>query len=228
MIERLRRTTTLVLGPFGSGKTEIALSLARELARAGESPFLVDLDIVTPYFRARDARSLLEEEGVRLVAPGGEIGVSELPALPPGIAGALRQGALGAATTLADVGGGIEGAHALMHLLPELAGGHTHGLIVLNRNRPEGSGEGLERFVVGLRKRRIPAELALSNTHLGWETSLPEWLEGLEWAHAEAARLGLDLVATGVPEPLAERASAQAAGLPLVVVTRVLRYPWEV
>ncbi|MFA6800599.1 MAG: hypothetical protein WCR19_00665 [Acholeplasmataceae bacterium] len=44
-------------GYYGSGKTEIALNLAIK----NHVKYLVDLDIINPYFRAREAKHLLNE-----------------------------------------------------------------------------------------------------------------------------------------------------------------------
>ncbi len=66
----LHRRVTVFVGHFGSGKTEIALNGALDLAATGEPVTLVDLDVVKPYFRSRAARNLLEQAGVELVAPG--------------------------------------------------------------------------------------------------------------------------------------------------------------
>ena len=50
------KRVSLVVGHFGSGKTEIALNGALDLAAGGEPVALVDLDVVKPYFRSRAAR----------------------------------------------------------------------------------------------------------------------------------------------------------------------------
>ena len=58
----------LVAGHYGSGKTELAVSLALLAAKA--RPYakaaLIDLDIANPYFRSRERRELLEGAGVAL------------------------------------------------------------------------------------------------------------------------------------------------------------------
>ena len=65
--ENLPKARILVLvGNYGSGKTEISLNLALKLARRGEKVTLVDLDIVNPYFRSSERTELLEKEGVSL------------------------------------------------------------------------------------------------------------------------------------------------------------------
>ena len=56
--ENLPKARILVLvGNYGSGKTEISLNLALKLARRGEKVTLVDLDIVNPYFRSSERAS---------------------------------------------------------------------------------------------------------------------------------------------------------------------------
>ena len=45
----------VICGHFGSGKTEISLAKALEMAHQGEKVSLVDLDNVNPYFRSKDS-----------------------------------------------------------------------------------------------------------------------------------------------------------------------------
>jgi hypothetical protein len=78
-----RRRLVIITGPFGSGKTEIALGYALASAAAGRATALVDLDIVNPYFRAQDHRAELERGGVRVVCPEEPLSRYELPALSP-------------------------------------------------------------------------------------------------------------------------------------------------
>ena len=43
-------------GPFGTGKTEVAINYALTLARLDQAVTLTDLDVVAPYFRSREMR----------------------------------------------------------------------------------------------------------------------------------------------------------------------------
>ena len=67
MSERSR--VTVICGHYGCGKTNLALNLALEAAAKGEKVTVADLDIVNPYFRSSEYGGLLEEHGVRLIAP---------------------------------------------------------------------------------------------------------------------------------------------------------------
>ena len=56
---RIRRVT-LFAGHYGSGKTNIAVNYALYLRSLGKPVALGDLDIVNPYYRAKDSQAELE------------------------------------------------------------------------------------------------------------------------------------------------------------------------
>ena len=76
----------VIAGHYGSGKTELAVSLALSLANQQGKNYprlaLVDLDVANPYFRSREQQKLLEDQGVRVYSDtfGGSM-TAELPAL---------------------------------------------------------------------------------------------------------------------------------------------------
>ena len=127
------RRVTLLVGHFGSGKTEIALNGALELAAVGEAVTLADLDVVKPYFRSRSARQLLAERGIELIAPAGECVHADLPIIVPQVRTALRNPSR---RTIMDVGGDDTGARVLGSLSDAIARSETDCLVVLNFRRP--------------------------------------------------------------------------------------------
>ena len=63
---------TVIVGAYGSGKSEISVNAAFALRQAYPAPakiLLADMDIVNPFYRSADAGKILEEAGVRVVAP---------------------------------------------------------------------------------------------------------------------------------------------------------------
>ena len=54
----------LIVGNYGSGKTEVAVNLAIRLSE-GRDVSVADLDIVNPYFRSREARAAMAASGSR-------------------------------------------------------------------------------------------------------------------------------------------------------------------
>ena len=100
----------VVVGNYGSGKTEISLNLALKYAQRGEQVTLVDLDIVNPYFRSSERTDLLEAHGIRVYAPSFAMTTVDVPSLPAELpAPAAAQGR----RVLPDVGGDATGAAAL-------------------------------------------------------------------------------------------------------------------
>lgn len=53
----------VVVGHFGSGKTEFSINLALALAEKRRPFALADLDIVDPYFRSRECAELFQKQG---------------------------------------------------------------------------------------------------------------------------------------------------------------------
>ena len=58
----------VLLGAFGSGKSELALNMAIRAAKQGPCT-LVDLDVINPYFRTSERGDVLTPAGVELIMP---------------------------------------------------------------------------------------------------------------------------------------------------------------
>ena len=63
------RKMIVLVGNYGSGKTEIAVNLAVNGANQGLRTLVIDLDKVNDYFRMSDRVALLSEKKVNLVSP---------------------------------------------------------------------------------------------------------------------------------------------------------------
>jgi hypothetical protein len=77
----------VIVGSYGSGKTEVSINLAVNRKRAGLDVRIADLDLVNPYFRTREARGPLSEIGIEVILPPEEYLQADLPILSPAIAG---------------------------------------------------------------------------------------------------------------------------------------------
>ena len=76
---------TIIIGAYGSGKSEIAvnMSLAQRKALPDRKLLIADLDIVNPFYRSSDCAKDLEEAGIRLVTPLYAGSNVDAPVLPP-------------------------------------------------------------------------------------------------------------------------------------------------
>ena len=72
----------ILVGHYGSGKTEIALNMALEMKNHFDQVALVDLDIVNPFFRSAEQGDVLKQAGVKLLAPTFALTGLDIPALP--------------------------------------------------------------------------------------------------------------------------------------------------
>ena len=76
---------TIIIGAYGSGKSEIAvnLSLAQRKALPDKKLLIADMDIVNPFYRSSDCAASLEEAGIRLITPMYAGSNVDAPVLPP-------------------------------------------------------------------------------------------------------------------------------------------------
>ena len=76
---------TIIIGAYGSGKSEIAvnMSLAQRKALPDKKLLIADLDIVNPFYRSSDCAKDLNEAGIRLVTPLYAGSNVDAPVLPP-------------------------------------------------------------------------------------------------------------------------------------------------
>jgi Mrp family chromosome partitioning ATPase len=77
----------IVVGNYGSGKTEVAINLAVHQHRLGTKVRMADLDLVNPYFRTREARTSLNALGIEVILPPEQLMQADLPILMPQVAG---------------------------------------------------------------------------------------------------------------------------------------------
>jgi len=216
----------VIVGNYGSGKTEVSVNLALNLVERGRRVAIADLDIVNPYFRCREATEEMDERGINVIVPRGEFHAADLPILLPEVRGAI----LGKTdVTILDVGGDDVGARIIGSLAGAISSVPHAVLQVVNERRP------FTDTVVGCTKIMREIESAarlrvtglISNTHLMEYTDADTVARGYALA-AEVARstgLRVELVAAE-RSILAGMAPAQLDGTPVLGIDRRMLPPW--
>jgi hypothetical protein len=221
------RRVTVLVGHFGSGKTEIAINGALDLVALGRRPVLVDLDVVKPYFRSRSARHLMHDRGVRVIAPEGENVYADLPVILPEIRTLLRDAS---SQLILDAGGDPTGARVLGSLMDAIADEETDTLAVLNFRRPftESVDDALTmvRQIEAASRRRVTG--VVSNTHLMTETTPALVVEGYELTCTTAARLGVRVAAVAADEELLPKLDAEVFECQVLPLRRIVKPPFEI
>ena len=125
---------TVFSGHYGSGKTNVALSVALGLARSGQSVTVADLDIVNPYFRTKDSARELEKAGIELICSDYANTNVDIPALPQSMYAITDDRSR---KVVVDLGGDDRGALALGRLAPAILEENDFDLFaVINMFRP--------------------------------------------------------------------------------------------
>ena len=215
---------SIITGHYGTGKTEFAVNLALALTKECDRVMLADLDIVNPYFRSRERRTLLEEAGVRLISSSQACSDADVPALPAELLTILENRDV---KGVLDIGGDPVGARVLARFQPKFLMEDYQLIYVLNANRPEV--RETENAIAYLRGIEATTGLTctgiVNNTHLCGETTEEEIRKGAALA-AEVSR------ETGIPvlcHVAEEKFIPSLSDLPETVfpITIQMKKPWE-
>jgi hypothetical protein len=214
----------IVVGHFGSGKTEVALNLAFTLAARGYAFALADLDIVDPYFRSRECKALLEAKGGRLIMSSSQHMDADLPAMPPDVVTLFQQSCR---YGVMDIGGNPSGARVLARYRHELQQCEARLWCVVNGNRP--LSDTPEKAVYYLREiekaARMPVQGLINNTHCCQYTAVSDVRQGAILAEEVSARTGIPVICHAVPRRLATAVAAFVN--PVFPMDLYMKKPWE-
>ena len=164
-------------GGFGSGKSEVAVNFAIDMAKRSQKTILADLDLVNPFFASRDAKEKLINKNVRLVAPGGKLAFGDVPNLPTEIIALMKQDN----DMLIDLAGDEVGSLVIGYLSKLVIGrGNYEFYLVINPYRPfAGELESIKELRQLLEKAGlIKFTGIISNPNMVEETNLDLVLKG--------------------------------------------------
>jgi hypothetical protein len=216
----------VVVGNYGSGKTEVSINLAVHRKRAGVDVRIADLDLVNPYFRTREAKGPLSEMGIEVVLPPDQYLQADLPILSPLVAGMIRRSA---ELTLLDVGGNDVGATVLATLEDAFKNRPKRVLQVVNPLRP------FTETIEGCLKVRAEIEQAaklavdgiIGNANLIDETTADDIYDGYEFVKRLSEQSGLALEFITVARKLLPAVDVRRFSCPVLPIERQLVPPWQ-
>ncbi len=207
--------------------TSFALNdLAVDQNEAGVPVRMADLDLVNPYFRTREARQMLAEQGIELVLPPQTYMHADLPILTREVAGLI--GTPGPLTIL-DVGGDHVGATVLAALADAFKKSTFELLQVVNPYRPKTD------TIDGCLLMRGEIENAAGLKVSGWignanlidETNPETIYDGYRFMTKLAQKSGLPLHFVTAPVHLMDQLDLSAIDCPVLSIRRQLVPPWK-
>ena len=193
---------TLLCGHFGSGKTNVAVNIAYELAKQKSNVVALDLDIVNPYFRTKDSVEEFKSKGIKLVASEYANTNVDIPALPQEMYSVTDDKSI---TAVLDVGGDDRGALALGRLAPEIREENNYDmLLVINCYRPltPDAPSTLEIMREIETACKIKFTGIVNNSNLGPLTTDEDVLSSQKYADEVSELSGLPVVLTTVTQSL--------------------------
>jgi hypothetical protein len=216
----------VIVGSYGSGKTEISINLAVNRKRAGIEVQIADLDLVNPYFRTREAKETLSKLGIEVVLPPEQYLQADLPILSPMVAGLIRRPKQ---LTLIDAGGDHVGATVLGALADSLRGKSVHMIQVVNPFRP------FTETIPGCLKMREEIEKAskmkitgiAGNANMIDETKTDDIYSGYDFVRSLSEESNLPLEFITVPLELLPEINAEYFSCPILPIGRQLVPPWK-
>jgi len=216
----------IIVGNYGSGKTEIAINLAVYRKNQGIDVRVADIDLVNPYFRTREARKQLAELGIEVILPPDQYMHADLPILSRSISGLIRNPA---ALTILDVGGNDAGATVLAALADAFKTGSYQMLMVVNPFRP------LTQTLDGVIKIKREIENAsklcitglIGNSNLIEESTAEIICSGYAFMAEISDKLVLPIEFITVPVHLLNKLKREQFLYPILPVKRQLDPPWK-
>lgn len=182
----------IIIGHYGSGKSEFSVNYAVKLAELGKKVALADLDIVNMYFRSREKSSEMEALGIKVIGSQINTPSIEVPSISAEVLTPLQDTSYEA---ILDVGGDQVGARALDRYVDYFTEGNYDMFFVLNANRPET--QTVEKTLEYMTKiedvSRAKITGIINNTHLLRSTTAEDVLRGQELALEVSARTNIKL-----------------------------------
>ena len=204
---------TIISGHYGSGKTNIAVSLAYDLKKVEEKVAIADIDIVNPYFTTKDNEQQLERAGIRLICSEYANSNVDIPALPQDMYAVTDDKEL---HSILDVGGDERGALALGRISPAIREENDYQMLyVVNKFRPltKDADSAIEVM------REIEAACGLkftaiiNNSNLGAETTADDVIGSLDYAAEISQKTELPVLFTSVNRSVAEQLNGEIENL---------------
>ena len=205
------RRIRIITGHYGSGKTEFAVNYVKKLRESVDGRVAIaDLDIVNVYFRSREKKEELEENGLQVIASNLDTAVADVPA----VSGAMTMPVINKEYQyVVDLGGNDVGTLVLGRIKPLLDHAEADFFMVVNAYRPntstpEGIIEQMENleYAAGLKVTGF-----INNTNLVRETTAECLLHGDEVLKEVTKRTGVpvkyvsyvkDVMTEEIPEGL--------------------------
>jgi len=195
------RRLKIIIGAYGSGKSEISVNLALEMRKTApeDKILLADLDIVNPFYRSADAAGVLEENNIRLISPMYANSNVDAPVLSGEVYVIFDDDSY---RGVFDIGGEDMGATILGSMRSRLNNTGAELLMAVNTRRPFTSTA--DEIIIMASELQEASKMKITglinNTNILEQTTAQDVIEGEKILLEVSQKTGIPLVLTTVME----------------------------
>jgi predicted kinase len=219
------KNLTIIVGHYGSGKTEFAVNYAVKSKEDNPKVNLIDLDIINPYFRSRERRNELKELGVNVIESSIKNKNLDLPALSPAINGAINEKG---SKTIIDAGGDPIGAKALSRYNNQIKKLDYDMFLVVNANRPET--QTVDQVIDYYNKIQGSSRLIITgiinNTHMLKDTKEEDVYKGKKLVEEVSKQINKPIKYHSAMKKIADQINSQSKELKIFPLKLYMRDNW--
>lgn len=223
------RMFNIICGHYGCGKSNYSINLALDMANNGRKVMLVDLDLVNPYFLSSGYKDMLEDRGIKVIAPLFANTNVETPALPADLNLMFETDM----DVVLDLGGDDAGAVVLGRYASQLSAIKYEMTYIVNRyrNLTYEVGDTKEILTEIETASRCKATKVVNNSHLKQETTLEDIIKTIPYAKEVAAEANLPFEGTTIPAFLLKddrvKKEVEESSEVFIPVDIYVKAPWE-
>lgn len=168
---------TIFAGHYGSGKTTAAVAYAKKIREQHEKVMIVDIDLINPYYRTKDAQEELDALGISVISPTYANTNIETPSVPAQVMAAFSQKDT---YVVFDAAGDDDGAVVLSRFFVEFSQEEYDFFLVVNTKRPlTKDKESIIIYKEDIESAsRLQITALVNATNLSVETRVSDILEG--------------------------------------------------
>jgi len=216
----------IFVGSFGSGKTEIAVNYSIYCRKSRDKVAIVDLDIVNPYFRTREAKDALNLKGVKVISPEGKMAYADLPLISPEIKGLIQNSNY---HLILDVGGDDVGSVVLGNFRNIIQNYDYEMLLVVNSYRPftQDIPQITQMAQEIENSSRLKISGILSNPNLSIQTDEDVIKKGHILIKQAAQKLNLPIKFICIDERFSKKIKQENFEEPIFYIKRFMHLPWN-
>ncbi|MGL5328541.1 MAG: ATP-binding protein [Peptostreptococcaceae bacterium] len=212
----------IIVGHYGSGKTEFSVNYAIKLRELTDKKVAIaDLDVVNVYFRTREKKETLKNFNIIPIDSSIDVQTLDLPAISPQIMTPINDKSY---EYIMDVGGDNVGARVLGRYSNLIKNQDYDMLLVVNANREKTqTASEVIKYIDSIESAsKLKITGLINNTHLVKETSVEDVLKGTKLVEEVSKILNIPIKYTSCLEDLTQKIPKNLPGeiLPIKLYMR--------